>query len=62
MKNKFNKSIKKVWIISMAIGIFISILIILKFNNWMEAIFIGVSIFFIIGFTLEKFIKKRKNR
>lgn len=58
---KDEKRIKRFGIISALIGLIVGIIIILKFNNWFEAFFIGITISLITGFILERMIKVNSN-
>ncbi len=61
MNNKYNYLVKKTWIPSMLVAVLVGIFLILKFNNWIEAIVIGIIIFYIENSIIKKIIELFKN-
>lgn len=60
MNNKYNYLVKKTWIPSMLVAVLVGIFLILKFNNWIEAIVIGIIIFYIENSLLKKLLNYLK--
>ena len=60
MNNKYNYLVKKTWIPSMLVAVLVGIFLILKFNNWIEAIVIGIIIYYIENSLLKKLLNYLK--